>query len=129
MMRANNSRSRFITIVKKIYCTFYYVRYKTSAVDAAPGLDSKPEANLEYTDERACPRRWGLSLPGCDADADDRNQRYIHPCAGRRSWSSGRHAARLRHNGRHVGSSGERTHRRPHGCRARPAWVGPLVEA
>ena len=28
-----------------------------------------------------------------------------------------------------VGSSGERTHRRPHGCRARPAWVGPLVEA
>jgi len=45
------------------------------------------------------------------------------------SWSSGRHAARLRHNGRHVGSSGERTHRRPHDCRARPAWVGPLVEA
>src|SRR5216684_6309789 len=87
------------------------------------------EANLEYTDERACQRRWGLSLPGCDADADDRNQRYIHPCAGRRSWSSGRHAARLRHNGRHVGSSGERTHRRPHDCRARPAWVGPFVEA
>jgi pimeloyl-ACP methyl ester carboxylesterase len=27
------------------------------------------------------------------------------------------------------GSSGERTRRRPHGCRARPAWVRPLVEA
>src|SRR6266478_1716780 len=69
------------------------------------------------------------SFPGCDADAEDRNQRCIHPCAGRRSWSSRRHAARLRHNGRHVGSSGERTHRRPHDCRARPAWVGPFVEA
>ena len=38
--------------------------------------DFNLNANLEYTDERACPSRWGLSLPGCDADADDRNQRY-----------------------------------------------------
>ena len=27
------------------------------------------------------------------------------------------------------GHLGERTHRRSHDCRARPAWAGPLVEA
>src|SRR5450631_654410 len=108
----------------------YFMTIVIKLVESMPaGLGPQLEVNLEYTDERACPRRWDLSLPGCNADADDRNQRYIHPCAGRRSWPGSGLAARLWHNGRHVGSSGERTHRRPHDHRARPPWAGPLVEA
>jgi len=36
------------------------------------------------------------------------------------------HASHNRHCGVMLA---ERTHRRPNGCRARPAWVGPLVDA
>ena len=81
--------------------------------------------------ERACPRRWDLSLPGCDADADDRNQRCksIHVRVG----GHGPAVVYLVHGFGTTGdmwghlaslhSSTTADHR------PRPPWVGPLVES
>jgi len=74
-------------------------------------------------DERACPRRSGLSLPGCDADARiETNGTSIHVRVG------GHGPAVVMLHG--FGTTGDMWGHlasaliEPHDCRARPAWVG-----
>jgi len=129
MTRTNYSLACFITIVTKIYCTFCYVRYKTHTVDTAPGLDPNQKQTWSVQTNEHAHSDGIYPFPAVmQTRTIETNGTSIHVRVG----GHGPAVVMLRGfgtTGDMWGSSGERTHRRPHDHRARPAWARPLVEA